>query len=223
MKGIETLRNQRVDFSILTVVNDVTAKKPLELYDFFTRNGFDRLQFIPCVEMNPETRELQPYSVRVEDYRDFLCTLFDVWYNQGRPVASIRLFENILAFYMGVEPEICAFKNRCGSYVVVEYNGDVYPCDFFVEEQWLLGNLIDTSLSDLMKKRKRRAFNSRKMESSSGCKTCEWNFICHFGCPHYRTAAGENYLCAAYREFFRYTATRFSALGEKLGKSPSQP
>ena len=103
--------------SILTVVNDVTAKKPSELYDFFTRNGFDRLQFIPCVEMNMETRELQHYSVRVEDYRDFLCTLVDVWYNNGRPVASIRLFENILAVYMGMEPEICAFKNRCGTHI----------------------------------------------------------------------------------------------------------
>ncbi|PJC74190.1 MAG: hypothetical protein CO013_05155 [Syntrophobacterales bacterium CG_4_8_14_3_um_filter_58_8] len=115
MNGIQTLRNHQVEFSILTVVNDVTAKKPSELYDFFTRNGFDRLQFIPCVERGMETRQLQPYSVRVEDYRDFLCTLFDVWYNQGRPVASIRLFENILAVYMGVEPEICAFKNRCDS------------------------------------------------------------------------------------------------------------
>ena len=219
MNGIRTLRNHRVEFSILTVVNDVTAKKPSELYDFFTRNGFDRLQFIPCVEMNMETRELQDYSVRVEDYRDFLCTLFDVWYNQGRPVASIRLFENILAVYMGMEPEICAFKNRCGSYVVVEYNGDVYPCDFFVEKPWVLGNLLETSLHDLMKKRKRREFNSRKMEPSSDCKTCEWNFICHFGCQHYRTAAGENYLCAAYREFFRYTARRFAALSEKLGKT----
>jgi len=102
---------------------------------------------------------------------------------------------------------------------VVEYNGDVYPCDFFVEKQWLLGNLLSTSIQELMKKRKQREFNSRKMAQSSGCKTCEWNFICHFGCPHYRTAAGENYLCAAYREFFRYTARRFAALGEMLGKS----
>jgi uncharacterized protein len=24
---------------------------------------------------------------------------------------------------------------------VVEYNGDVYPCDFFVESGWQLGNV----------------------------------------------------------------------------------
>jgi carboxymethylenebutenolidase len=52
----------------------------------------------------------------VKDYCDFLCILFDVWYNNGQPVASIRLFENIPAIGMGVEAEICAFKDQCGSY-----------------------------------------------------------------------------------------------------------
>ena len=59
----------------------------------------------------------------VKDNRDFLCILFDVWYNNGQPAASIGLFKKILAIGMGVEPEICAFKNRCGSDVVVKYNG----------------------------------------------------------------------------------------------------
>ena len=214
MKGLRTLRDQQVEFGILTVVNDVTAKKPAELYNFFIRNGFSRLQFIPCVERDAGTGEVTEYSVTVEDYRDFLCILFDVWYNHGQPVASIRLFENILAIGMGIEPEICAFKNRCGSYAVVEYNGDVYPCDFFVEEQWMLGNLLETSIQDLMKKRKRREFNSSKMEQSSGCKACEWNVFCHYGCQHYRSVLGENILCEAYREFFRYTGRRFEVLKE---------
>ena len=38
------------------------------------------------------------------NYHDFLCTLFDAWYNDGGPVASVRLFENILALYMGGRP-----------------------------------------------------------------------------------------------------------------------
>jgi uncharacterized protein len=212
MKGIRVLRDHGVDFSILSVVNDRTAQKPAEIYGFFLQNGFDRLQFIPCVERDRETGEARDYSVWVEDYRDFLCTLFDVWYNDGRPAASIRLFENVLAVFLGVEPEICSFKNRCGSYAVVEYNGDIYPCDFFVEEGWLLGNLRDTPLSELMKKRKRREFNQRKTEQSSGCGACEWNFICRFGCQHYRSPEGKNVLCGAYREFFRYTKQRFLTL-----------
>ncbi len=116
-RGIQILRDHQVDFSVLSVVNAVTARKPRELYTFFIDNGLNRLQFIPCVEINRETGATEDYSVAVDQYRDFLCTLFDVWYNNGHPIASVRLFENILAVYMGREPELCAFKNRCGSYV----------------------------------------------------------------------------------------------------------
>jgi len=212
MKGIQTLRNHQVEFSILTVVNDVTVKKPVELYNFFMRNGLHFLQFIPCVEINRDTQEVKDYSLSVVDYRDFLCTLFDIWYNKGKPVASIRLFENILAIYMGMEPEICAFNNQCGSYVVIEYNGDVYPCDFFVEAEWISGNLLETPISEIIKSRKLQTFNSRKIQQSSGCNSCEWNFICHFGCQHYRLMNGKNYLCDAYKEFFSYTQKRFNLL-----------
>lgn len=215
MAGIRILRDRQVEFSILAVVNDVTAQRPKELYDFFLGQGLDRLQFIPCLEYDPQTGERRDYSVTAEAYRDFLCGLFDAWYADGRPAASIRLFENVLAVYLGVEPEICSFRDRCGSYWVVEYNGDVYPCDFFVETPWRLGNLLETTFADLLKKRRFREFNSRKLRTATGCAACEWNFLCHFGCQHYRTPEGKNYFCAAYRDFFRYSRSRFEVLKEK--------
>ncbi len=71
------------------MVNDRTVKKPAELNSFFSiNNGHFRMQFIPCVERNAATREAMYYSVTVEDYRDFLCILFDVWYK--RCVSIIR-------------------------------------------------------------------------------------------------------------------------------------
>ena len=33
---------------------------------------------------------------------------------------------------------------------VVEHNGDVFPCDFFVEEHLKLGNINTESLSDML-------------------------------------------------------------------------
>lgn len=218
MEGIRALKNHQVDFSILIVVNDVTVKKPLELYNFFLSNGFHTLQFIPCVDIDRETGKPKDCSVSVEDYRDFLCVLFDVWYNNGKPIPSVRLFENILAIYMGVEPEICALKNQCGSYVVIEYNGDAYPCDFFVEGKWKLGNLLETPIHEMTENRKAQTFNRGKMRQSSGCDACEWNFICHFGCPHYRSDNGKNYLCEAYKEFYRYARQRFNILKDSLSR-----
>jgi uncharacterized protein len=216
MKGIQTLKDHQVEFGILTVVNDVTVKKPVELYQFFISNELYFLQFIPCVEIDRDTQKVKDYSVSVKDYRDFLCALFDVWYNKGQPLASIRLFENILAIHMGMNPEICAFQERCGSYVVVEYNGDVYPCDFFVEDRWKAGNLIETPIDEIIKNRGMQTFNHRKIEQSSGCQGCEWNFICHCGCQHYRLPDGKNYLCEAYKEFFNRTQKRFDLLKQNL-------
>jgi len=218
MKGIQTLRDHQVEFSILTVLNDVTVKKPVELYHFFIRNELYFLQFIPCVEFDRDTQEVRDYSVSVESYRDFLCSLFDVWYNKGKPLASIRLFENILAIYMEMDPEICAFQSQCGSYVVIEYNGDVYPCDFFVEEQWMSGNLLETPIHEIIKNRKMQTFNNRKIQQSSGCHSCKWNFICHSGCQHYRLSDGKNYLCDAYKEFFSYAQKRFDILKQNFLK-----
>jgi uncharacterized protein len=217
LAGIEALAAAGVDFSILSVVNDATAKNAAGIYDFFLAKGYDRLQFIPSLDLDAGGR-VQPWSVSAESYRDFLCALFDRWYNGGRPEASIRLFENILAIYLGRAPEICAFHEKCGSYLVVEYNGDVYPCDFFVEKRWLIGNVRQTPLAELLKKRRRRDFNDRKKGGAPGCAGCEWNFICRWGCQHHRLPSGENALCGAYRDFFRHSRSRFEALRSSLNR-----
>jgi uncharacterized protein len=87
-----------------------------------------------------------------------------------------------------------------------------------VESSWRLGNLRETPIADLMKKRLRREFNDRKEQGAPGCASCEWNFICRFGCSHYRLPGGENFLCDAYRQFFSYTHRRFETLKESLLK-----
>jgi len=43
--------------------------------------------------------------------------------------------------YVGQEPEMCAHKSECGQYVVVEHNGDVYPCAILASYQKPLANL----------------------------------------------------------------------------------
>ncbi len=51
MAALDTLKRHRVEVNILTVVNNVTAQAPLEIYRFLTREmGAGFLQFIPVVE-----------------------------------------------------------------------------------------------------------------------------------------------------------------------------
>ena len=81
-----------------------------------------------------------PSTIRPEQYGRFLCETFDAWWPDRRRV-HIRYFDNIAEALAGQKPGNCTMHETCDSYVVVEYNGDVYPCDFFVESSWKLGNV----------------------------------------------------------------------------------
>ncbi len=218
MEGISILKKHKVEFNILSVVNDLTSQKADVLYKFFLENGFHYLQFIPAVEFDKTSGQPTDFSVSPKDYGDFLCKLFDLWYNNGNPVVSIRTFDNIANIYAGIRSEACIFMKECGNYAVIEYNGDVYPCDFFVEEPLLLGNILKTSLIEIINSQKMLDFSRKKcnFDVFEDCKTCDYNFICYCGCQHYRYNDKMDYLCPAYKQFFSYTEIRFKMLAERL-------
>jgi uncharacterized protein len=98
----------------------------------------------------------------------------------------------------------------CDSYVVVEYNGDVYPCDFFVEKDWKLGNVNLDSWSELARRNKRYGFAAKKTLPHPECQVCEYSQYCHGGCPKFRHARRHNfedldYFCSAYKMVFAKT------------------
>ena len=221
MGALGLLHQYGVAFNILAVINNLTAQRPADIYSFFREQGFDFLQFIPCVERDPQSGEMAPFSVTPQQYGDFLCELFDLWWNDGEPEASIRTFENLLAPYLGQDGESCEHRERCGSYVVIEYNGDVYPCDFFVSKEWWLGNLLDTPLSQIIKSARAEEFSRVKEGPYAECEACPWDFICHHGCPRYRLGAdgrfGQyHYLCSALKQFYTHADGRFRELATRI-------
>jgi len=220
IKGIRLLQNLQVNFNILTVVNKANVGQAERIYDFFLSQRFHYLQFIPCVEVDPKTRNIASFAITPQEYADFLCRLFNRWFNGGSPEVSITLFENILMAYLGLAPEICIFRNQCQGYLVIEYNGDVYPCDFFVERNWRLGNLLEIPLRKIARSKKRYQFAEKKELVSQKCQNCRWNFICRNGCPRRRYIQRENfydvdYFCEAYQKFFIYSEARFKLLAKK--------
>jgi len=221
MNSINILKRFRVDFNILCLLNSRNVKHPVKIYEFFIENGFDFMQFIPCVEINPNTGEIADFSIKPDEYGDFLCDVFDVWYNNGKPTKSIRFFDDVLATYMGMPAPSCHLQEKCGSYVVIEHNGDVYACDFFVEPEWFLGNVMETPLKEIVSSDKFLAFSKRKANLSDVCNSCKWQPICHGGCPKYRiikhnSAEMPTYFCNSYKKFFEYTEERFRKLARRL-------
>ena len=201
----ELLGENRVEFNILCVLSAANIEKPRELYRFFRSLGVDNIQFIPLAEFDEQGAPL-PFTITPEQYGRFLCEVFDAWWPDRRKV-RIRFFDNIAEAVAGQKPGNCTMHETCDSYVVVEYNGDVYPCDFFVEKEWKLGNITLDSWAEIARRSRRYSFASKKTIAHPDCQVCEYQSICHGGCPKFRHGRHRNfedldYFCAAYKMIF---------------------
>ena len=74
---------------------------------------------------------------------------------------------------------------------MIEHTGDVFPCDFFVEPQWKLGNICETPIQELAASAKKRAFARKKQNLCNKCLICRHLAVCRGGCMKDRAPRGE--------------------------------
>lgn len=226
VRVLQLLESHGVAYNILTVVNRATAQHVEKIYRFYQRNRWGYLQFIPCLDPLGEEPGSQAYSLTPEAYGDFLCRLFDLWYRDAKVgrAPSIRQFENYVEMLLGYPPEACGMAGVCGMQHVVEADGSVYPCDFYVLDGYRLGNLRENSLEEVNQRRKTLGFVEQSRAVDPACKACGYFPLCRGGCRRYRPAGeegslGRNCLCEGYRKFFGHALPRLRELaGMAAGK-----
>jgi uncharacterized protein len=220
-----------VEVNALVVLNDYSARFPREIYSFLKESGLPYMQFIPCHEHDPDApTQVAPFSVSPEQSGTFLCEVFDCWlddFRDGQPTTFVRWFDSIFATYVNRRPPECTLFSECGNYVVVEHNGDVFSCDFFVEDEWKLGNVLDGSLLDMLNSPLQARFGRRKAALPSTCHQCQWLAHCRGGCPKERWGhtSGErlSYFCNAYQTFFSHADGRLRQLAEAWLDEQNRP
>lgn len=216
IQTVDLFKRHRVKFNILVVVNDEVSRHAKEIYHFFRQQGFDYLQFIPCLDPLDETPGERDYSLKPYQYGRFLMDLFDLWYRDLKinKAVSIRFFDNWLQMLLGYPPESCGLSGQCAGYFVIEANGNVYPCDFYVIDQWLIGNIGEHDFDYLKNSPQARRFLEVSRQADPKCRSCTWYSLCRGGCRRNReplvdgSLALNNY-CSAYADFFEYSWERF--------------
>ncbi|ETP72961.1 anaerobic sulfatase-maturating enzyme [Lachnospiraceae bacterium JC7] len=204
-KTAEMLQKHGVDTNVLCVVTGQLAKQPELAYKELKNLGFDYLQFIACLDPLGEERGKQEFSLLPEAYGDFLCRLFDLWYKDWKmgKYHSIRLFDDYIHILLGDHASTCATCGNCGSYFVVEGDGSVYPCDFFVLDEWRMGKLGEQSLKEMAEGEKQAEFLKWGREKPEDCRSCRWSKVCNGGCKRdwVETPSGvKNYYCIAFKK-----------------------
>ena len=211
----------------LVVVNDYSVNFPEEIYAYHKALGLNYMQFIPCVETDPKNpAQAASYSVSAEKYGEFLKNVFDLWYADiadGVASTSVRYFDSVFHKYVGLNAPDCTLMKSCGAYLVVEHTGDVYACDFFVENNWKLGNIATHRLDKMLNSSRQQEFGDMKAELPEECTTCEWLQKCQGGCTKDRIRDprdnGSNHFCQSYKMFFAHADKKLTVLADQWMKN----
>ena len=245
LRGIGLLYSGGVEFNTMSTVNKASEGRGLEVYQFLKSIGSHYMQFMPVVEhvkypqgpsgkpvkgarpfivdpREPNAR-IAPWSVSDVAFGTFLCDIFDYWVRNDVGRFFVNQFDAALANWYGTAPGTCVYAETCGGNAVIEHNGDLYGCDHFVYPQYLLGNITDKSIREMMESQEQVKFGIDKRNTlPRRCRACEWVFACHGECPKHRfntTESGEtglNALCAGYRKFFSHVAPYMDFMLELL-------
>ncbi|MFC1890721.1 SPASM domain-containing protein [Thermodesulfobacteriota bacterium] len=214
-------------FNIVTLLTDANVGRAEEIYRFFRSRGFPFLQFINCLERVRETDRLEDFSVGTAEVGDFYRALFDLWIADGFPNVSVRLFEDILIYLIDGVHVSCCWMDACDSYLVVEHNGDCYPCDFFVDPNWKVGNLVGDDVVAIMENPLRRRFSAMKSNLPESCRGCELSGFCNGDCTKFRRGLsggtpGPSEYCEAWRSLLQHMAPHIPRIREAVARIRSQ-
>jgi uncharacterized protein len=236
MRALELLREHGVEWNALTTVNAANCGQPVDVYRFLRDAcGCRFIQLIPIVERPtdrgvPHGDQVTDRSVSAAAWGRFLTGVFDEWVRRDVGEVFVQLFDVALANWFGEPPSLCVHSPTCGLALALEFNGDLYACDHFVEPAYLRGNIRDRHLGELVASPEQRRFGLDKLERlPAQCLECDVRFACHGGCPKdrfVRTPDGEpglNYLCAGYKAFFHTIDAPMRRMSELLrqGRAPA--
>lgn len=255
MEGWQHLRKHGVEFNILCTVNAANQAHGRRVYQFFRDDlGATWIQFIPIVERaTPETIHIANLgwserpkekrllytqtgslvterSVSGAQYGQFLVDVFEEWVRHDVGRVYVQLFDVTLEAYFG-SYKLCIHAPTCGNGPALEYNGDLYACDHFVEPRYKLGNIHEVHMLELVGSAGQRKFGQDKRDTlTRQCQQCEVRPLCNGGCPKDRFVdsrdgePGHNYLCEGLYRFFTHTRPAMQQMGQLYsnGQAPAE-
>lgn len=216
VRGIKIFTEHGVPVNAVCLVSSANVNHPQEVYDYLVSLGFMHIQFIPCLQQGYGEKKLDP-GISARQWGEFLVYIFEKWFAKDMDRVSIRNFESFLAqLAMGKATE-CRMADRCDQYLVVEYNGDVYPCDFFVEPGYRLGNVHENSFEEIIDSSRYKEFSRQKSDWNPECSHCSYLQLCKGDCPGFRTKNDKkSVLCEGWKFFFHKTFSRFVNIARTL-------
>ncbi len=193
-----------VEYNILWVLTNHHARYPQKVWNFLRAQNIKYVQFIPCLaELNATAPSA--YALTPQRFASFYTQLFTLWvqaFDKGEYI-SVKFFDDVFNLLMKHSVTACGFTGQCQAQYVVEADGSVYPCDFYVLDEWRMGFLHETTPDVLAETDTVQRFLQRPRTDSALCQSCRYHNFCGGGCPRMKNSvylAQEENFCG-YRTF----------------------
>jgi uncharacterized protein len=176
-----------VEYNILTVLTNETAKYPEKICRFIEDEKIRYIQFIPCLE-DLDSGNVSKTALRPIGFANFYAVLLRWWIqNLEKGVyISVKFFDDLVNLFFKGIPTACGIDGQCRAQYVVEADGGVYPCDFYVLDNYNAGNLTRQTLREIFETDTMRSFVLSPRAVPPVCRVCTYRNICRGGCKRMR-------------------------------------
>ena len=195
LRGIATLREHHVPFSVIMVVDEGTlAVGPERVFDFFLEEGIAdyALNFVvPSVQPRSAAGASFEHYAQPRQVSDFLARLYDRWREHGDRRISIRELDALRSGVAGGFAGVCTLTGGCfGALYRVEPNGDVGHCDYFAgDERYIWGNVLKDNFAVIRRSPNLVACHAANVEALKPLRACPNFAVCNGWCPYERHVA----------------------------------
>lgn len=210
-----------IEYNILSVLTNKSAKEAEKLWEFIRENHIEYIQFIPCLD-DIHNKHNSEYALVPENFAHFYKTIFPLWRDslEDGKYYSISFIDQIINLLSGNPNISCALRGSCSPQYVIESDGSVYPCDFYVLEEFNSGNINTNTLRQIFDNPAMQGFLSNKRRISVYCRKCKFLSICHGGCRRLEKAVylNDSQTYCGYQDFLESTIAEMISITEKLIK-----
>lgn len=222
VRATKLLDREQVPYNILTVVTGDVARRARAIYADYRRRGWRWQQYIPCLDSLGDAFGADRWHLSAEAYGTFLIELFDCWHADLKRGTQpyIRQFDNWMGMLLGHAPEACDMRGTCGVQYAFEADGSCFPCDFYMLDEWCLGNVHEQSFEDFDARRSDLRFIEASLQLPEQCRSCRYARLCRGGCLRHRLERRQqlNRFCESYQRFFEARLPQMLAVARSLSR-----
>ncbi|MFL2029292.1 SPASM domain-containing protein [Loigolactobacillus zhaoyuanensis] len=179
----------QIDYNVLCVLTNPLAKEAKKVFEFIKTQNIKFIQFIPCLD-ELEATSRSGYALTPQRFALFYKNLLQLWLDEleSGHYISIKLFDDLYNLFVRKQVTACGLTGNCTVQYVIEADGSVYPCDFFVLDQYRLGYIQDQTLKELFEQDSAKNFIFEKQVLPEYCNSCPFKQYCCGGCKRMKDA-----------------------------------